>query len=58
MENVKAYDLPVRIFHWVFALLFVLYFSIGSLIEDDSTIFAYHMLSGILMVTIVLLRIV
>lgn len=58
MENSKAYDLPIRIFHWVFALLFVSSFSIAKLIDDESTLYAYHMLSGILMVSIVILRIV
>ena len=58
MENLKAYDLPVRIFHWVFALLFVMSFSIAKLIDDDSMLYAYHMLSGILMVFMVFLRVV
>lgn len=57
MEKSKAYDLPVRIFHWVFALLFVTSFLIAKLIDDESSLYAYHMLSGILMVSIVLLRI-
>ncbi len=58
MENSKAYDLPVRIFHWAFALLFVMSFSIARLIDDDSALYSYHMLSGILMASIVILRIV
>lgn len=57
MENSKAYDLPIRIFHWTFVLLFVMSFSIAKLIDDDSALYAYHMLSGILMVFIVILRI-
>lgn len=58
MENSKAYDLPIRIFHWVFALLFISSFSIAKVIDDESTLYAYHMLSGLLMVFTVLLRIV
>ncbi|MGI4991991.1 cytochrome b/b6 domain-containing protein [Halobacteriovorax sp. GFR7] len=58
MENSKAYDLPIRIFHWTFALLFVMSFSIAKLIDDDSALYAYHMISGILMVFLVVLRIV
>ena len=58
MENSKAYDLQVRIFHWAFALLFVISFSIAKLIDDDSTLYSYHMLSGIIMVSIVILRVV
>lgn len=57
MENSKAYDLPVRIFHWLFAILFVMSFLIAKLIDDDSELYAYHMLSGILMVFMVILRI-
>ncbi|MCF8059929.1 MAG: cytochrome b/b6 domain-containing protein [Bacteriovoracaceae bacterium] len=58
MDHSKAYDLPIRIFHWLFALLFVFSFSVAKFIDDDSVLYAYHMLSGILMVSIVLLRIV
>lgn len=58
MKKIAAYDLPLRLFHWVFALLFLLSFSIAQLIDDDSSLYAYHMLSGMLMVSMVLLRIV
>ena len=39
-------------------ILFVMSFSIAKLIDDGSALYAYHMLSGILMVSIVILRIV
>lgn len=58
MENYKAYDLPIRVFHWIFAGLFVMSFSIAQLVEDESSLYAYHMLSGILMVLLVILRII
>lgn len=58
MEKMRAYDLPVRVFHWGFALLFVTSFSIAKLIDDDSALYAYHMLSGMLMSSMVILRIV
>lgn len=58
MNKTRAYDLPVRIFHWAFVVLFVTSFTIANVIDDDSWVFAYHMLSGILMVSVVLLRIV
>jgi cytochrome b len=57
MKRIKAYDLPTRILHWSFAALFVTSFSIGKLIDDESVLFAYHMLSGILMVLVAFLRI-
>ena len=40
----KAYDLPLRIFHWVFAALFMSSFTIGKFLDDDSAIYAYHAL--------------
>lgn len=52
-----AYDLPTRIFHWCFALLFVFSFFIAKVIDDDSALYAYHMLSGILMSLLVILRV-
>ena len=57
MKTSKAYDLPLRIFHWAFALLFVFSFSVGKFVDDDSWLYAYHMLSGMTMVFMVLLRI-
>jgi cytochrome b len=58
METSKAYDLPVRIFHWAFAILFVLSFSIAKFIDDESILYIYHMLSGIMMVFLVILRVI
>lgn len=58
MQSSKAYDLPIRIFHWVFAILFLISFSIAKFIDDDSMLYAYHMLSGILMVSLVILRVI
>lgn len=57
MNNKLAYDLPTRIFHWCFALLFAFSFFIAKVIDDDSTLYAYHMLSGILMSLLVILRV-
>lgn len=57
MAKIKVYDLPTRAFHWLFALLFILSFSVGKFFDDDSWAYAYHMLSGLTMSFIVLLRI-
>jgi len=57
MKKVLVYDLPLRVFHWIFALLFVFSFSVGNFIDDDSWLYAYHMLSGITMSFMVILRI-
>lgn len=58
MKNLKAYDLPIRIFHWLFALLFVASFLIAKFVDDESILYSYHMLSGLVMVFLVILRII
>lgn len=57
MKSILAYDLPIRIFHWIFALLFVTSFFIAKVIDDDSVLYAYHMISGLMMAVLVFLRI-
>lgn len=56
MKAVLIYDLPQRIFHWLFALLFAISFVIGKFVDDESIIYGYHMISGILMSSLVILR--
>lgn len=57
MQRKKVYDLPTRIFHWSFVILFAFSFFVGKVIDDESALFTYHMLSGILMVVLVVMRI-
>lgn len=52
------YDLPTRVFHWLFAGLFITAFLIAKTVDDDSPVFSYHMLAGLLLSFTVLLRIV
>jgi cytochrome b len=58
MQKVAVYDLPTRAFHLLFGVLFVSSFSIGKFIDDDSKLYAYHMLSGMTMLFIALLRVI
>lgn len=58
MRNQLVYDLPMRIFHWLFAGLFIFAFMIAKTIDDDSLVFSYHMLAGLLLGFTVLLRLV
>jgi cytochrome b len=58
MKRTKAYDLPVRIFHWLFAGLFLTSFFIANVIDDESLLYSYHMLSGLMMGLLVILRII
>lgn len=53
-----VFDAPIRIFHWLFALFFILAFLIAKTIEDDSPIFPYHMILGLTLSFLVILRII
>lgn len=52
-----VYDAPTRLFHWLFAGLFVTAFSIANLAEH-SPVFPWHMMTGMLLVCLVALRLV
>lgn len=58
MQQQLIYDLPTRLFHWFFAGLFLVSFVIAKTIDDDSPVFAYHSLSGLVLGFLVLLRII
>jgi len=58
MKKTLIYDLPTRLFHWSFAILFVGAFFITNVFEDESSVFPYHMMIGLLMAFIILLRII
>lgn len=57
-RDVLVYDLPVRISHWLMAVLFVAAFGIAQLLDDESPGFSYHMLLGFTLAFVVSLRIV
>lgn len=57
MERRLVYDLPTRIFHWLFALLFATAFFIGKTVDDDSPQFSYHMLAGMSLGFLIILRV-
>lgn len=58
MRKSMAYDLPTRLFHWIFAGLFVSAFFIAKTIDDESPTYAYHMLLGIMLAFTAALRII
>lgn len=58
MKKTKVYDLPTRLFHWLFAGLFLSAFFIAKVIDDDSPSYSYHMLLGLILGMIVVLRII
>ena len=58
MNAVRIYDLPTRVFHWSFAVLFAGAYAIANLVDDESARFAWHMLAGLLLGVAVVLRLV
>lgn len=58
MEKTNTYDYPTRIFHWLFAFLFVLAFAIAKIFDDESAFFSYHILAGLSLLFILGLRII
>lgn len=58
MNKKLVYDLPTRIFHWLFAGLFLFAFIIGKTIDDESPTYAFHMLAGLTIGFLVFLRII
>lgn len=57
MRSTLIYDLPTRLFHWIFAGLFLFSFIVAKTIDSESLVFSYHMLSGLLLGLLVLWRI-
>lgn len=53
-----VYDLPTRIFHLLFSLLFLVVIIIAKLLGDDHPAFVWHMIAGIQLAFLVLLRII
>lgn len=58
MRRHLVYDLPTRFFHWLFAGLFLIGFTISKTVDDDSPWFSYHMLAGLALGFLVLLRVI
>lgn len=57
MEKTKVYDSPTRLFHWLFAGLFVTAFAIAKLVDDESPWFTQHMLLGLILFAAATLRV-
>lgn len=58
MRQMLVYDSPTRVFHWLFAGFFITAFAISNLVDDDSARFSLHMLAGLGMAFVVVLRII
>lgn len=58
MKKITVYDLPTRFFHWLFASLFIAAFAIAKTVDDESPLFSYHMLAGLTIVFLLVLRLI
>lgn len=58
MKKHLVYDLPTRVFHWLFAALFVTAFAIAKTVDSESPLYSFHMLAGLLLGFTVLLRLI
>jgi cytochrome b len=57
MRNNLVYELPTRLFHWLFAGFFLFSFIVAKTIDDDSIVFSYHMLSGLMLGGLIIWRV-
>jgi cytochrome b len=59
-ENNKTtvYDWPTRIFHWLFAFLFLGAYLTAEIVDDENPLFSLHMMAGLTVGFLLILRIV
>lgn len=53
-----VWDLPIRLFHWLFAAGFISAAFIALLLGDDSPLFPFHAIIGLVLVFLVALRVI
>lgn len=58
MTRTLIWDLPVRLFHWLFAAGFVAAAGISLILGEDSSLFPYHSIIGLSLGLMVVLRVV
>lgn len=56
MQKELVYDFPTRIFHWCFSGLFISAFLIAKTVDSESVVFLFHMLLGMSLGFLVILR--
>jgi len=57
-EKTTVYDWPTRIFHWLFAFLFFGAYLIVEIVDDDNPLFTLHMMAGLTIGFMLVLRII
>lgn len=58
MRNQIVYDVPTRLFHWLFAGLFLFAFIVTKLVDTSELLFSFHSLAGLTLVFVIILRLV
>lgn len=58
MKKIIVWDLPIRLFHLIFAASLTASLAIGFLVDDDSSLFQFHMLFGLVAAAALVLRLV
>lgn len=58
MRRILVWDLATRLFHWSFAGAFLAAFAVATLVGDESALFPFHMLLGLVLVFMVALRLI
>ncbi len=58
MSTILVWDLPNRIFHWLFTISITVARGIAFIVDDGQALFQVHMLAGIIAVFLVALRLI
>ena len=58
MKKTSVYDLPTKVFHWLFVILFLTAFIIAESASDESSLFPYHMMAGLTISFLLILRLI
>lgn len=58
MSRVLIWDLPTRLFHWLFALGFLVAFGIAQFGDEHDPIFPYHAIIGVILTAMLLFRLI
>lgn len=57
-SKTTVYDWPTRIFHWLFALLFLAAYLIAETVDHENPLFSLHIMAGLTIGFILILRMV
>lgn len=58
MKRVLVFDVPIRTFHWLMVVFFLSAILLANLTDDDSALFPYHMLAGLMLGVLLIFRLV